>query len=124
MKPRKPSAAAAIRRLRPRIEKEMQEGRSKNAIRIRLISEGAITKISGAHFNNIVFEFALEDAKMHASGSPDIPARPAAEAGHVHPATAPVSPLWISEATPQSKRYFDTASDDDRFTSEMIGGAK
>lgn len=124
MKPRKPNAAAAIRKLRPRIEREMQEGTPKNAIRVRLIKEGAIAKISGAHFNNIVSEFALEDVKMHETGSPVIAARPVAGAGQVSSAPAPMSPPQSSETTPSPKRHFDTASDDNRFTSEMIGGAK
>ncbi|MCV0382624.1 MAG: hypothetical protein K5799_04090 [Erythrobacter sp.] len=127
MKPRKQSAAAKIRKLRPRIERELQHRMSRNAIRKKLISEGAIDLTSTAHFNNIISDFNLERSTSEAG--PDdhrtiyVPATNSEGSGQATPAGAPYSPP-SAKAQAAGKPYFDTPSADERFVAEMSGGVK
>lgn len=128
MKLRKNSATAQIRRLRPRIEREFEQGRPKNEIRKILIKEGAIHPVSAAHFNNIVSEFELETSSVEVLPYEGKPAEVASmvgqSIGQVPVGVEPTSPPVFPKARSAANRHFDTPAVDDRYEEEMSGGVK
>jgi hypothetical protein len=128
MKPRKQSTAAKVRKLRPRIERELQQGMSKNTIRKKMIIEKLIDLTSTAHFNKIVSEFELDGSFTEAMSDDfrvvDVSAITSGTSDPVPPQDAPYLPPVTTKPQAGSKRYFDTPSDDDRFDAEMSGGGK
>ena len=125
---RKNSATAKIRRNRPRIERELEQGRPKNEIRIILIKEGAIPPISAAHFNNVVSEFELETPSVEVLPNDGKPAEVASKVGQsdgqVTVGVEPNSPPVVPKARSAANRHFDTPAVDDRYEEEMSGGVK